>query len=197
MENQEEIKLAIIERSLELMYIKGYSGTSVKEIADAAGIPFGSFYIYFKSKEDYAVEAINRYSEVICKSVNQILYDKSYSPIVRLDILFSSIIDHFTKKEKFRKGCFASNICSEMGDISRPIGNAADKYYKTLTKSFHECLLEAQEKGEISSSHNVEQLSEFIIIGLEGSLIRMKVSKNENSMKIFKHMILDFLQNSS
>ncbi len=196
MRNWEEKKLAIIEKSSDLMYLKGYNGTGVQELADAAAIPKGSFYYYFKSKEDFAIAAMNKYSKDRCETFNQILSDKSVSPLKRIDNLFSRMIDHFSREEKFTKGCFVGNLCEEMGDISRPIGKAADKFFNLLKEPFQECLSEAQENGEISSSHDVEQLSEFIINSMEGSLLRMKASKNAKSMKLFKHMVLDVLLNT-
>ena len=45
-------KKDILGRGLELILKKGYYGTGIQEIADSAGIPKGSFYNYFKSKEE-------------------------------------------------------------------------------------------------------------------------------------------------
>ncbi len=36
----------------------GYHGTGVQDIVQAAGIPKGSFYHYFDSKEDFALQAL-------------------------------------------------------------------------------------------------------------------------------------------
>ena len=51
MDKREEKKNRIINSSIHLMYLKGYNGTSIKDITDAAKIPKGSFYNYFKDKE--------------------------------------------------------------------------------------------------------------------------------------------------
>ena len=47
----------ILEAGLEVMFLNGYNGTGVKDIVEAAGIPKGSFYNYFESKEDFALQA--------------------------------------------------------------------------------------------------------------------------------------------
>ena len=51
-------KDALIEAGKGIMLRKGYHGTGVKEIVDAAGVPKGSFYNYFKSKEDFVLSAM-------------------------------------------------------------------------------------------------------------------------------------------
>ena len=61
MKNKKMRKDEIIKASIDLMYLKGYNGTSVKDITDAAGIPKGSFYNYFEDKEQYAIDALHHY----------------------------------------------------------------------------------------------------------------------------------------
>ncbi len=63
MDKRTEKKNRIISDSIDLMYLKGYNATSVKDITDAAGIPKGSFYNYFEGKEQYAIEALKYYSD--------------------------------------------------------------------------------------------------------------------------------------
>ena len=60
------MKEKIIDESLSLFSIKGYKGTSVKNIADAVGIKDASLYKHFKSKQeilDTLVEMIKKHIE--------------------------------------------------------------------------------------------------------------------------------------
>jgi AcrR family transcriptional regulator len=47
-----DVKETIIRESTRLFLAKGFRGTSVKEITEAAGIGRGTLYWYFKSKDD-------------------------------------------------------------------------------------------------------------------------------------------------
>ncbi len=49
----------IIESANQLFYQRGYNQTSFSEIADAAEIPKGNFYYYFKSKDDLLTAVID------------------------------------------------------------------------------------------------------------------------------------------
>ena len=53
----------ILAQGAHLMTRRGYHGTGVLDIVQAAGIPKGSFYHYFASKEDFAVQALERSEE--------------------------------------------------------------------------------------------------------------------------------------
>jgi len=48
----------ILARGAQVMARRGYHGTGVQEIVQAAAVPKGSFYHYFASKEDFALQAL-------------------------------------------------------------------------------------------------------------------------------------------
>ncbi|MDT7633255.1 MAG: TetR/AcrR family transcriptional regulator, transcriptional repressor for nem operon, partial [Pseudonocardiales bacterium] len=51
----------VVAAAVDQFHRRGYQGSGVKDITDAAGLPKGSFYNYFGSKEDMALEALRRY----------------------------------------------------------------------------------------------------------------------------------------
>ena len=61
----EERKNELLETSKKLFFSKGYEHTSVHDIIDAVGIAKGTFYHYFKSKEDLLNEILDLLSERI------------------------------------------------------------------------------------------------------------------------------------
>lgn len=73
MENMEynEAKARIVQASIKLFSSKGYDGTRVNEIADAANVNKALIYYYFKSKEDILDHLI----ELIIKRVTSITLD--------------------------------------------------------------------------------------------------------------------------
>ncbi|MFZ1037037.1 MAG: TetR/AcrR family transcriptional regulator, partial [Smithella sp.] len=56
-------KQELIAVGAKLMHLKGYNDTGVQEILDKAGLPKGSFYNYFKNKEDFGLLVIDYYME--------------------------------------------------------------------------------------------------------------------------------------
>lgn len=48
----EEVRQQIVSAANRLFYEQGYNHTSFSEIAEAAAVPRGNFYYYFKSKDD-------------------------------------------------------------------------------------------------------------------------------------------------
>ena len=52
----------ILEGGIELFRNNGYHGTGIQHILKSLNIPKGSFYNYFKSKEEFVLEAIKLYA---------------------------------------------------------------------------------------------------------------------------------------
>ena len=58
-----DVKETIIHESIKLFLSKGYQGTSVKEITEAAGIGRGTLYWYFKSKDEILVSIFQKWEK--------------------------------------------------------------------------------------------------------------------------------------
>ena len=48
----QELRQQIVEAANRLFYQRGYNQTSFSDIAEAAGVPRGNFYYYFRSKDE-------------------------------------------------------------------------------------------------------------------------------------------------
>lgn len=80
----EERKNEIIKAAAVLFSEKGYEACSVNDILNAVGIAKGTFYYYFKSKEDVLDAAVMQMSEQILAQVREAAGRKELSPIERI-----------------------------------------------------------------------------------------------------------------
>ena len=177
------------------MYLKGYNATGVQEIADAAGIPKGSFYNYFENKEQFAIELMECYCQEGCDQMDQIFAMKDISPLERISLMFDMMIEHFTRDEKFTKGSFIGNISQEMGDVSGALSKAAEDKYRQITEHIKTILQEAKDAGEIRETLDIDKMADFMLNSKEGAMVRMKASKDSAPLRIFKDMIMELLTN--
>ena len=67
------------------MYLKGYKATGIKDIVDAAGIPKGSIYNYFESKENFTIQVLHYYANHWNTVMGETLKDKSLPPLQRIE----------------------------------------------------------------------------------------------------------------
>lgn len=193
MKTHQAKKQEIIKKGFEIMHLKGYNATGVKDIVDAAGIPKGSFYNYFESKEDFVIQALQYSADHCIPIMEETLKDSSLPPLQRIEKFYQERIVQF-RECNFTLGCFGSNLCIEMGDISLPIGGATEAYFKQLESVLLSCLQEAQDAGDLDKSKNIDKLAKFIYNSWNGALLRMKASRSQEPLNIFTEMLTDLFR---
>lgn len=185
-------KNEIINASINLMYLKGYNGTSVKDITDAAGIPKGSFYNYFKDKEHYAVDAINYYFFELVDEYVSMLRNQDLDPLDRIKEFFRCGIS-WLEQQDATLGCFVGNMTQEMGNISELISDAVAKIHGELESMIHENLVEAYENKVLKTELDLKTLTSFLISSWQGSILRMKETSDRTILDDFYTVLREVL----
>ena len=96
----EERRLEIIETAEKLFRENGYSNTSVEAIIKEMGVAKGTFYYYFKSKEDILQAIVDHTLDQIMQMAQQIADNPSMNALTKMELLLSNsqIGDEETKE---------------------------------------------------------------------------------------------------
>jgi len=107
---------AILAAARELIYRKGYHETSFTDIADAANVPRGHFYYYFRSKEDILESVVSDRLEVIQGNFRA-AENVSPDAVARLKYY----VDDFLHGRETRKiyGCIMGSLATELAKGDR------------------------------------------------------------------------------
>ena len=185
---------ALLERGMELLWSKGYNATSVNDIVKIAGIPKGSFYFYFESKEDFAVKAIEKYFSVMFTPARAILENKTLSPKQRLLDFYEYRYTVLKNEMDCKMGCMASNLGNEMAEHNENIRTTILKREEQILQLIAEVIKEAQDYGEMDDSMNASDIVAFIEDAGKGSMVSMKEMNNsypiDNYMNMIRHIFL-------
>ena len=184
----------LLDKGMALLWSKGYNATSVNDIVKEAGIPKGSFYFYFESKEDFAVKAIERYFTLMFTPAKDILQNKSVSPKQRL-LDFHEYRHSVLKNEMDCKmGCMACNLGNEMAEHNEKIRTTILNKEQLVLSLITEVIQEAQDYGEIDNSMNAEDIAAFIEDAGKGAMVSMKEMKSsypiDNLMNMIRKILL-------
>jgi len=189
---KEDTKQKIIEIGAQIIHQKGYHHTGIQEVIKAAGIPKGSFYFYFASKEDFGLQLIGYFNNRFMDMVRPIIRDNSISPVKRLEKIFERFIQHFIKMD-FTCGCPIGNLSQEMGDLSPAFRSKLNESFLLMGKVIADLLAEGKEAGEVPEGLDLEETANFIVSGWHGALIRMKIVKSAEPLENHKRFILHTL----
>lgn len=80
----DERRKEIVTAAAELFFEKGYEAAGVSDILKKVNIAKGTFYYYFKSKEEVLDAVIEAISEKIFENVEKIANNRDFSPLERL-----------------------------------------------------------------------------------------------------------------
>lgn len=183
MSKRELKKDFLLEAGIKVMATRGYNGTSIQDIVDAADVPKGSFYTYFKSKEDFALAAIDMVAEERIKSTKRLVNDRSIAPLARLKMFFESSIPGCDSN--VNGGCFIGNMCQEMSDSNETIRLKVRQMMRNKTQMIEDLLDEARLDGSLKSTVSSSLLAEFLFNAWEGTLMRMKATKCREPLDAF------------
>lgn len=189
--NESPKKESILEAGLSLMMEKGYNHTGLKEILSTAGIPKGSFYHFFPSKEAFGLEVMNYYAAHFDPLLEQHFSQSQKPPLKRLRDFFEAVIKILVKENECRGGCLVGNLGQELADQNPVFREKANSVIKDWEGQFAACLREAQDNGELSKHLDAAELALFMINSWEGAILRMKLMKSPRPLQSFVNVVFD------
>ena len=184
------VREEIVQAALEQFHARGFNGTSVEDITSAAGVPKGSFYNHFKSKEELAIEVLGRYA---AGSPHHILFRQDDgSPIKRLKKYFTTLSDGFIAGG-YQKGCMLGNFANEVADHSTGVRQELAARFSLWVEALAGVIREAQHAKQITSTQKPELLAGFLLSAWEGTVLRARAANDPAIVKEFHTIAFNHL----
>ena len=188
--DRHEIPERIAEAGLELFLRQGYNATGIQQIANAAGVPKGSFYNYFTSKEKFAAQIIDRYAEQSNYNWQSIMKTAPASPLAKICYLFEQMIAHYQKANN-RHGCLIGNFAAEIASSSESCRQRLIAAQNTWRHGLAELIQQGQKAGEIRQGLDARELSSLTWNVWEGSLLQMKTEQSLQPLRDNIFLLID------
>jgi TetR/AcrR family transcriptional regulator, transcriptional repressor for nem operon len=186
----------LIESAVEVFHARGFNGCSVQDIVEAAGVPKGSFYNHFDSKEALGVEVVRAYTALVGAYVVEAgaadILSGDGTPLERIRAYFEAVIEQ-NASCGVRKGCLLGNFATELAPHSSDIAKAVTDALDNWSAAIAQVLAQAQEAGELSKDADVDALARYLVDGYEGAAARAKLIGDRAPMDEFIRTTFDFL----
>lgn len=193
MSSESRKKLELLEKGAQIIHHKGFNNTGINEILEAARVPKGSFYFYFKSKEDFGLQVIDfLMAGNFITAADHHIAAPGIPYLARLRNFFDGFLEYFEKND-YIGGCPIGNFALEMADLNEHFRLRLKKALADMTKKVVLFLEKAKDNGELPAGFDTEANAEFILNSWEGALIRLKVEKSSSPMHLFYRMVFDNL----
>ncbi|MFF4901404.1 TetR family transcriptional regulator C-terminal domain-containing protein [Streptomyces sp. NPDC001068] len=175
------VREQLVEAAAECFEERGFNAIGVQEITRAAGVPKGSFYNHFVSKEALALEVMRRYGTA---RRMEMLEDGTLAPAARLRAHFRFLADDL-ERFRFSRGCLFGNFGAELSTQSDEVRGQVDAALGQWAVSVAAVLREARADGTLKGALDPEPLAGFLVNAWEGAALRAKVTRDGRPMDDF------------
>lgn len=188
-----ETKAVLIRSGIEFLTEKGYSATGIDEVLRQVGVPKGSFYHYFKSKEDFGLTLIKNYSAFLNHKLDKCFADQTISALGRLE-LFIKDAHQGMESYSYKRGCLIGNLGQEMSALPDSFREALQNVFASWEAKVEHLLKEAQVADQISHQVDCKKAAYGFWVGWEGAVLRAKLDQKPDALYTFSEFYLNSLQ---
>ncbi|QIS13792.1 TetR family transcriptional regulator C-terminal domain-containing protein [Nocardia arthritidis] len=184
----DDTRQLLVEEGAAGFLANGYHGTGIKQVLDKVGVPKGSFYNYFDSKETFGQAVIEYHSDCVQRNLAAAFGNVS-DPLTGLRAFFGRLMDEFVESD-YTGGCLIANLGGELegSDVLRESLSAA---WARWRDGIAGALRDAQGRGMIRDDIDAAELADLLLHSWEGAVIRMKVDRTLDPLHRCLNRLLD------
>ena len=185
-----ELREKLLDQGVALLMEQGYHGTGLQELVRNVGVPKGSFYNYFPSKEAFSAEVVKHYIEPFIRQLDGHLQRPDVSAETALKAYFNELIEE-TEQRDLKGGCLLGNLIGEIGDTSDLCQLSLREAVRRYRDKLEEGLARAQQEGSFRKDLDAKDMADFLVNVWQGALLRMKIERSVRPLAQFCEMLLD------
>ncbi|WP_097026385.1 TetR/AcrR family transcriptional regulator [Clostridium peptidivorans] len=173
-------KNKIYQASIELMEKEGYDNIKIEDICKKAEVSIGSFYNYFKSKNDILVEIFKRADDYF---KNEVLHN------LKCDNSINEIIMFFVYYAKYDEYVGVDTMKQLYGPNNKMFITKG-RYMQEVLKNI---ILKGQEKGQISTDMTADEINNYLFVAARGIAYDWCIHDGTYDLKKFMEKYLERL----
>lgn len=182
----------MLEAGIRLLKEFGYHGMSIKQLVDDIGVPKGSFYNYFPSKEAFVEQAIIRYGENSAKAITETLASEN-DPIAIILQTFSALgRDLIT--ENGPTPCLVSTLANEISQTSDRCRESLKTVQDMAKQHLTSTIEAAQAQALITQSQSAQDIAEMLYNNWHGQLMAFQIHHDAAKMTQQTQQLLALLK---
>jgi TetR/AcrR family transcriptional repressor of nem operon len=170
---QHESRTKLLDAALNVFRAKGYTATRVEDICAAAGLTKGSFFHHFKTKDELAIAAAGRWTEVTGALFRDAGYHAPADPVDR-------VLGYIEFRKQLLRGTLADYTCllgtlvQEIYDTNPPIRQACEASISSHVATLIDDIEAARARHAPGATWSAESLALHLQAVLQGSFIIAK-----------------------
>ena len=179
----------LLAQGVALFTEHGYHGAGLQDILNRVGVPKGSFYNYFASKEEFGAAAIAHYIEPFIARLDDWLRRPELDAAAALEGYFGELIAELERRG-FVGGCLLGNLIGEIGDTSPVCRSALSEAVHAYRDKLREGFERGQREGLFRADLGAEEMADCLSDAWQGALLRMKIEQSTRPLEACRQHLL-------
>lgn len=188
----DDTRALLIRSGVELLTEQGFVASGLDQILKTVGVPKGSFYHYFASKEAFGLAVLDAYDDYFAAKLDRHLLDNTIPPLTRLRGFVDDARQGMARHD-YKRGCLVGNLGQEITQLPNSFGPRILEIFRHWEQKVAACLEEAQSTADIDPQADAAALAEAFWIGWEGAVSRARLVQSSQPLDRFFEQFLSSL----
>lgn len=188
-----DTRAALVRVGLELLTEHGLAATGIDRVVKAAGVPKGSFYHYFASKDAFTLAVVEAYGAYFATKLARHLDDDTQPPLDRLRAFVTDARAGMIRFD-FRRGCLVGNLGQDLDGDAEGLRRRLDAVLSDWQRRVAACLRLAIAAGQVPAAADADAWAAFFWIGWEGAILRAKMMRGPAPLDLFAQTFFALIQ---
>jgi len=182
MEAEQSTKTRLLDAGQRLMLSGGYTATTVDRICAEAGLTKGSFFHYFKSKDEFGLELLDHYWTTTQQMVQAGRFAQLGDPLDRLHAYLDLFVA-IARDPDLPKSCLFGNVSQEVAPVHPGLRARCSQGFEEWAHQIAHDLEAAKRLHPPAADFDSFSVAEHFIAIFEGSLILAKAQGDAGTLE--------------
>lgn len=189
---QRETRDALLHTGMCLFTEQGFQSTGIDALLRQVGVPKGSFYHYFPSKEAFGRAVLERYAEFFNQKLDRCFLNEARLPLERLGDFVEEACEGMAKYD-YRRGCLVGNLGQEVTVLPEGFREHLEDILCGWAARLAVCLRSAKAVGQLAEHVDCDEMATFFWVGWEGAVLRARLMRCDTPLRAFARGFLALL----
>jgi TetR/AcrR family transcriptional repressor of nem operon len=172
--SQKSTRSRILEAARQLFWLRGYSSTSVNDLLAHAQANSGSFYHFFKNKEQLLLAVVRAHTNIFIPGFVAPAYKIVDHPAMRVIAILRRYRQNLLDSD-FTCGCPVGKLALEIPHDQPQLLAAVDEHFRHWRSAIDKCLQDMRD--DLPRDTDFSTIAVFALALVQGAIIQCRVAR--------------------
>ncbi|WP_405058852.1 TetR/AcrR family transcriptional regulator [Kribbella sp. NBC_01505] len=172
----------LLREGMVQLYARGFHGTTVDGILASSGVPKGSFYHHFGSKEAFAAELLRGYTERQLERIDRWSATPGLSTAQVLAGYFGELTGMLVDSE-YRRSCLIGKLATEVAVSNDQFRDQLSLDLEVWKARLRDVFERGRQRGDVRTDQSAAELADVVLALIQGAFVVALATRDRTSLE--------------